>query len=108
MTREEVIKIYDEVIALCPGIERKGKTMPYTSDNGHMFSQVNKDGELGIRFSKETQKKYLEELSTDLFRSYGAVMHGYIVIPNEYLMDPVKLKELLTESHDYVLSLDPK
>ena len=53
MTREEAIKKYDELLSKCPDIDRKGKSMPYTSANGHMFSQVNKAGELGIRFSKE-------------------------------------------------------
>ena len=52
MTREELLKIYKEAIAIA-GLERKGKTMPYTSSNGHMFSLINKDDELGIRLSKE-------------------------------------------------------
>ncbi len=35
---EEKLNIYDELVARCPRFERKGKTMPYTSANGHMFS----------------------------------------------------------------------
>ena len=34
----EQIKLYDELILLFPEIERKGKTLPYTSVNGNMFS----------------------------------------------------------------------
>ena len=64
---EEKLKLYDELVAKCPRFERKGKTMPYTSANGYMFSLLNKAGEIGIRFSKEVQEKYLEEFSTTIF-----------------------------------------
>ena len=108
MTRDEVIKIYDELVERCPRFERKGKTMPYTSANGHMFSQVNKDGEIGIRFSKETQMRYMEELGTTYFKSYGSVMKGYIVMPKDMLTDLDKLSRYLNEGYDYVMTLEPK
>lgn len=108
MTRDEVIKIYDELVERCPRFERKGKTMPYTSANGHMFSQVNKDGEIGIRFSKETQMRYMEELGTTYFKSYGAVMKGYIVMPEDMLTDLDTLSRYLNEGYDYVMTLEPK
>lgn len=63
---------------------------------------------MGIRFSKDVQEKYIEEFDTDYFRSYGAVMKGYILIPEEMLDDPGKVTELLNESYRYVMSLDPK
>ncbi len=50
---EEKLKIYDELISKCSRFGRFGKTMPYTSANGYMFSALNKAGEIGIRFSKE-------------------------------------------------------
>jgi hypothetical protein len=105
---EKNLKIYDELVAKCPRFERKGKTMPYTSANGYMFSTLNKDGELGIRFPKGAQEKYLQELNTTLFRSYGAVMKGYILIPDSLLEDLDTLAGYLNESYDYVMSLEPK
>ena len=105
---EEKLKIYDELVAKCSRFERKGKTMPYTSANGHMFSLFNKAGEIGIRFSKEVQKKYLEEYNTTIYKSYNAVMHGYILITNEMLEDLNNVAKLLDESYDYVMSLEPK
>lgn len=108
MTRDEVLKIYDELVTICPRFPRKGKTMPYTSANGHMFSQLNKDGEIGIRFSKDVQMKYIKEFETDYFKSYGAVLKGYILIPEVMLTDIVKLALLLNEAYDYVMSLEPK
>lgn len=105
---EEKLALYDEVVAKCPRFERKGKTMPYTSANGHMFSLLNKDGELGFRYSKEVQDKYIQEWGTTTFKSYGATMRGYVLIPEEMLEDLDKLSEYLNESYDYVMSLPPK
>ena len=48
---DERLKIYDEIVSKCKRFERKGKTVPYTSANGHMFSLLNKAGEIGFRFS---------------------------------------------------------
>ncbi|MEM8970296.1 MAG: hypothetical protein AAGE93_28025 [Bacteroidota bacterium] len=105
---EEKLKIYDELVAKCPRFERKGKTMPYTSANGHMFSLLNKAGEIGIRFSKEVQQKYIEEFDSTIFKSYNSVMHGYVLIPEAMLEDLDNLAKYLDESYDYVMSLEPK
>jgi len=106
--REEKLKIYDALIAKCSRFERKGKTMPYTSANGYMFSLFNKDCEIGIRFSKDVQKKYIEEWPTTIYISYGAVMKGYVLIPEEMLKDLDSVAKYLDESYDYVMTLDPK
>ena len=105
---EEKLKIYDELVAKCPRFERKGKTMPYTSANGHMFSLLNKAGEIGIRFSKEVQQKYIEEFDSTIFKSYNSIMHGYVLIPENMLEDLDNVARYLDESYDYVMSLEPK
>ena len=105
---EENLRVFDELVSKCPRFERKGKTVPYTSANGHMFSLLNKAGELGIRFSKEVQKKYLEQYQTTLFKSYNSIMHGYILITEEMMSDQENMIRLLDESYDYVMSLEPK
>jgi hypothetical protein len=92
----------------CPRFERKGKTVPYTSANGHMFSMLNKAGEIGLRFSKAVQEKYIAEFGSSRFRSRGAYMRGYALIPDHMLDDLDRLAEYLNESYDYVMSLDPK
>ena len=105
---EEKLKIYDELVARCQRFERKGKTMPYTSANGYMFSLFNKASEIGIRFSKEVQEKYIKELNTTIYKSYGAVMRGYILIPEHMLEDLDNVAKYLDESYDYVITLEPK
>jgi hypothetical protein len=105
---EKNLERYDKLVAKCPRFERKGKTMPYTSANGHMFSLLNKDRQLGIRFSKRVQEKYIQEFDTTIFKSYGAVMKGYVLIPDHMLQDLDELAEYLNESYDYVMTLEPK
>ncbi|MDY7396452.1 hypothetical protein UMM65_14470 [Aureibaculum sp. 2210JD6-5] len=105
---KEKLALYDKLVDKCPRFERKGKTMPYTSANGYMFSLLNKDGELGIRFSKEVQQKYMAALNTTIFKSYGAIMRGYILIPDSMIDDLNNLANYLNESYDYVMSLKPK
>lgn len=104
----ERLEIYDQIVVKCSRFERKGKTMPYTSANGYMFSLLNKDGELGFRFSKSIQEKYIKEFNSSLFKSYGATMKGYVLIPDDMLSDIDKLAEYLNESYDYVMTLEPK
>ncbi len=105
---EEKLKIYDELVSKCPRFKRKGKTMPYTSANGYMFSLLNKAGEIGIRFSKEVQKKYIEEFNSSLYTSYNATMKGYVLIPDAMLENLDNVAKYLDESFDYVMTLDPK
>lgn len=71
---EDKLKLFDELVDKCPRFERKGKSMIYTSVNGYMFSLLNKAGEIGIRFSKDVQEKYIEEFQSSIYKSHGAVM----------------------------------
>ena len=105
---EKKLARYDVLVSECPRFERKGKTMPYTSANGYMFSLLNKDGEFGIRFSKDVQEKYLKQLRTTTFKSHGATLQGYVLIPERLWKKPDILAKYLNESYDYVMSLEPK
>lgn len=105
---KQKLERYDKLVEKCPRFDRKGKTVPYTSANGHMFSLLNKDGQLGIRFSKNVQEKYILEFDTTIFKSHGAVMRGYVLIPDHTLEDLDKLAKYLNESYDYVMTLEPK
>jgi hypothetical protein len=105
---EEKLAQYDELVSKCPRFERKGKTVPYTSANGYMFSILNKDAELGIRFSSAEQKKYMQELDTTFFMSHGAKMKGYILVTESMWDEPDAIVNYLNESYDYVMTLEPK
>ncbi len=105
---KEKLKIYDDLVSRCSEFERKGKTVPYTSANGYMFSILNKEGELGIRFSREVQKKYMEDWNSTFFKSHGATMQGYVLVPDEMFDDLDALASYLKESYDFVMNLEPK
>lgn len=102
------LQLYDSIIASNPNFERKGKTMPYTSANGHMFSQLNKLGEIGIRLSKKDQHTFFEKYKATEFKSYGAVMNGYVTIPEELLTDTNLVAETLQKGYEFVMSLPSK
>ncbi len=105
---KEKLKIYDDLVAKCDRFDRKGKTVPHTAANGYMFSLLNKAGEIGIRFSKEAQTKYIEEFDSSIYKSYNAIMRGYVLIPDKMLEDLDNVARYLNEGYDYVMSLDPK
>ena len=105
---KEKLARYDKIVDLCTEIERKGKTVPYTSANGHMFSLLNKDGELGFRYGKEDQEKFMKEHETTVLKSHGATMRGYVLIPEKMFSDLEVLASYLKKSHEYVKSLPPK
>lgn len=105
---KENLKIYDALVAKCERFDRKGKTTPYTSANGYMFSMLNKADQFGIRFSKEVQEKYFTKFNTSIFKNHGAVIKGYILITESMFEDVDNLVQLLNESYDYIMSLPPK
>lgn len=106
--RAEKLKFYDKLVATNSNFKRKGKTMPYTSANGYMFSLFNKADEIGIRFSKERQQELMEQHNTTLYKSYGATMRGYILIPENLYDNMDLLTAYLEESYQYVMSLPSK
>lgn len=108
MDYKDALERYDDLVNQCLRFERKGKTMPYTSANGHMFSLLNKNGELGIRFDKRQQEAYFTKFATSYLISYNAKMKGYIKITEEMFSNQELVLQLLNDSYDYVLSLPPK
>jgi TfoX/Sxy family transcriptional regulator of competence genes len=105
---QDKIDLYDQLIATNPEIERKGKTNPYTSVNGHMFTHLSKTGSLGIRLPKEQREEFLEKYNTILYESYEAIMKEYVTVPDELLENTAELKKYLELSYEYVKSLKPK
>jgi hypothetical protein len=107
MSRDEIIARFERAIATSDRIERKGKANPYTSTNGHMFSQINKDDQLGIRLPKPRQKELSEQYGAGPFKSYGATMRDYVCLTGDMLADPGLVERLLEEGFDFVASMPP-
>ena len=105
---EEKRKLYKELVDTYPEIILKGKTMPYTSVNGHMFSILDKEGHLGLRLPEKERKQFMEAHGASLHEAYGAVMREYVRVPDEMLADTEALKVYLEISYEYTKGLKPK
>jgi len=105
---QEQVARYDELVASIPDIERKGKTMPYTSCNGHMFSFIDKTGAMSIRLAKDDLEAFLAKHNAELSVQHGSVMKEYAVVPASLFANIDELKPYLQQSFGYVKGLKPK
>jgi hypothetical protein len=105
---DDKLEAYDRLIATLPEIERKGKSMPYTSINGHMFTHLDKSGTMGIRLPAEAREAFLAKYGTTLFVQHGATMKEYATVPDELLQSTEELMPYLQMSYEYIKTLKPK
>jgi hypothetical protein len=105
MSNEE---LYDKLIATIPSIKRKGKTNPYTSENGHMFTHLDPSGTVGIRLSKEDAEAFTKKYKSKPFGSYGIIKKDWVAVPDALLKKTAELSKYLKLSHDHVKTLKPK
>jgi len=102
------LELYEKVVATIPEVKRKGKTMPYTSRTGHMFSLFTKEGKLALRLPKDDREAFVKKYGTEPVVQYGAVMKEYVEIPQELLQDTDELKQYFELSYQYIGTLKPK
>jgi hypothetical protein len=102
------LKLYDKLIESDPEIERKGKTVPYTSLNGHMFTFLSKEGIMGLRLSKEDRLEFIQEFNSKLIVQYGRIMKEFVEVPPDLLTNAKTLFKYLKKSINYILTLKPK
>jgi hypothetical protein len=102
------LELYDKVIGNNSEIERKGKTTPYTSINGHMFSFLSKEGSMGLRLSKKDRDVFIQNFNGHLMKQHGRMMKEYVEIPSDLLQNTEQLSEYLQKSLSYVSELKPK
>jgi hypothetical protein len=100
--------LYDQLIEKNPSIERKGKTTPYTSINGHMFSFLSKEGEMGLRLSAEDRSTFMVKYKAPLMEQHGRIMKEYVHVPQDLLNNTAELAVYLDKSLTYVSQLKPK
>ena len=108
MSYSSNLELYDIAIELHTDLQRKGKTMPYTSVNGHMFSILDKEGNLGLHLSKTYREEFIQKFNSELMVQYGATMKEYVVIPQKLLEDTSELYKYFQLSFEYVSLLKLK
>jgi hypothetical protein len=104
----EKLSAYEAIVAALPGIERKGASMPYTSLNGHMFSFLDKEGQLALRLDTEERDAFLKKYKTTLCHAHGTVLKEYVVVPDALVKKPAELKPYFAASLTYIRTLKPK
>jgi len=106
---EDKLALYTQLIASHPELEQKGgKKLSYTSHNGNMFTQITKDGKVGLRLGKADYDAFIEKYDAVPLKSYGATMREYVEVPDAMLEDIDALKPYLDKSWAYAQTLKPK
>ena len=105
---EDILTLYEKLVDGNPDVERKGKTTPYTSLNGHMFSFLTKEGKMALRLPTEAREKFLVDFDTELCVQYERVMKEYVIVPDDLFKDTTRLEAYFSESFTYISSLKPK
>jgi hypothetical protein len=102
------IAAYDRLIALVPGLDRKGATVPYTSTNGNMSSYLDATGSLALRLGPDDRERFLRQYDARLQEAYGTVQKEYVRVPVALLDDTAELGPWFRASDAWVSSLKPK
>ena len=108
MDREEVLQKYRRAIERHADIEVKGAKTPYTALNGNMFSFIDDEDHICLRFSEDRKAALKQEFGLEDVVQYGAVMRGYVQMPNQIIEDQSLYQRLFSESLEFAKSLKPK
>lgn len=102
------LDLYDRLIRERPHIERKGVALPYTSENGHMFTFLSASGSLALRLPSEKREEFMARYKTSLFVAHGEVLKEYVEVPEKFFKNTVELLPYLDLSYEYAQRLKPK
>ncbi|MGB0368404.1 MAG: hypothetical protein ACPGD8_03300 [Flavobacteriales bacterium] len=102
------LELYNAVIAAFGKLERKGKTTPYTSHNGHMTSFLDKSGIMGLRLSSEDIDAFISEHDSKLMEQHGRIMKDFVLIPDSLLANQKSMLTYIEKSYEHTASLKPK
>ncbi|MEO0914330.1 MAG: hypothetical protein AAFY59_15310, partial [Pseudomonadota bacterium] len=99
---------YEALAGALPGVAVKGKKMRYTAVNGNMFSFVDPEGQVCVRLSAEDKAAFEAEHGTGPVMQYGAVMNGYVPLPEAVLADDAAAAGYFAASLAFAETLKPK
>jgi len=105
---DRAVQLYEALVATHPGIERKGKSSPYTSVNGNMLTVLAADGTLGLRLAAADRDAFIAAYGTGLYQAHGTVMKEYVAVPADMLARTSELAPYLAKSYNYAKNLKPK
>ena len=105
---DRAVQLYEALVATHPSIERKGKTRPYTSVNGNMFTVLSEDGTLGMRLAGADRDVFLHDDPVGLVKACAEGGDERVAVPAELLARTSELAPYLAKSYNYAKSLKPK
>jgi hypothetical protein len=106
--RSEAVAAYDRLVATQPSAERKGRTLPYTSMNGNMFSFLTDTGSLALHLAATDRVTFIERYGSGPHEAHGSVMKEYVTVPAPLLLDTPQLAPWFALSVAYAATLKPK
>ena len=86
----------------------KGKKTAYLAVNGNMFAFVDDAGRLCLRFSEADKAAFNAEHGGEDVVQYGAVMRGYVAVPDRVVGDGDALAALFEDCVAFARTLKPK
>jgi hypothetical protein len=89
-------------------VERKGDKIPYTSVNGHMFSNLTKAGTVSLRLPEDLRAAFLAKYKAKLAVEYGIVRKEYVEVPPALLAKTAELEPYFAKSYAWVKAMKPK
>ena len=104
---QEKLELYDKLFSGSE-MEIKGKTLPYTSVNGNMFSFMDQDGNVSIRIPENEREKFMKKYKTRMSVQHGVTMKEYVMVPDSLLKKTAGLKKYIDMSFSYAQSLKSK
>ena len=104
----EALELYEELVSRFETVDRKGAANPYTSLNGHMFSFLDRDGTVALRFSTQDWTEFTDTYDSGPSIQYGKTMNGYAIVPADLLRDTETLAGWFARSYEYIATLKPK
>ena len=99
---------YDRLIAVVPGLERKGASIPYTSVNGHMSSYLTESGSLVLRLFGPDRDRFMAEHSTQLHQAYGIVQKEFVDVPDDLFAALDRVAPWFAASYAWVAGQKPR
>ncbi|MFT5511725.1 MAG: hypothetical protein ACI8SE_000118 [Bacteroidia bacterium] len=108
VSSSNTIHIYDALVASFPEVERKGKTLPYTSTNTYMFSFIGKEGNMALRLSSSDIEEMINQHDAGLMTQHGRIMKDFIPVPDDVLKNTELLELYFKKSLEQKNSLKPK
>ena len=91
-----------------PDLTVKGKKSPSLADNGNMCAFVDPEGALCLRYAEADRAALAADFGTGPVMQYGAVMRGYVAIPEAVIADETRLAALFGQCVDHARGLKPK